>query len=164
MSAKARHLLGLCVLLLAGCDDMVSQPKQTDYSPLVGPARVPTGTVEYGSQEAQAPPLTLALIERGQERYRIYCAPCHSELGDGHGMVVQRGFPQPPSFHIDRLRGAPARYFYNVITNGQGVMYPFADRVAKSDRWAIAAYIRALQRSQDAPLADLPPSEREALP
>ena len=129
MRVNVRHFFGLGVLLFAGCDDMVSQPKQTNYSPLVGPAAVPAGTVEYGSQEAEAPPLTLALIERGQERYRIYCTPCHSELGDGHGMVVQRGFPPPPSFHIDRLRGAPPQYFYDVITNGHGVMYSFADRV-----------------------------------
>lgn len=161
---RTGHLLGCCVLLLAGCDDMVSQPKQTNYSPLVGPAAVPSGTVEYGDQGSQTPALTPALIERGQERYRIYCTACHSELGDGHGMVVQRGFPQPPSFHIDRLREAPARYYYDVITNGHGVMYSFADRVAPSDRWAITAYIRALQRSQNAPVADLTPAERETLP
>jgi mono/diheme cytochrome c family protein len=164
MSAKAQRLLALCVLLLAGCDDMVSQPKQTDYSPLAGPAAVPSGMVEYGSQEPQAPPVTLALIERGQERYRIYCAPCHSELGDGRGMIVERGFPPPPSFHIERLRTAPPQYFYDVITRGHGVMYSFADRIEPNDRWAVAAYIRALQRSEDASPADLPPSERKALP
>ena len=91
---------------------MVSQPKQTNYSPLVGPAAVPAGTVEYGNEEAQSTaPHASRCIERGQERYRIYCTPCHSELGDGHGMVVQRGFPEPPSFHIDRLRAAPAAVF-----------------------------------------------------
>ena len=164
MSAWPRHVLGSCVLLLAGCDDMVTQPKQMNYSPLVGPAATPAGTVQYGSEEAQAPPLTLALIERGQERYRIYCTPCHSELGDGHGMIVQRGFPAPPSFHIDRLRAAPPQYFYDVITNGHGVMYSFADRVEPRDRWAIAAYIRALERSQNASLADLSSSQRAALP
>ena len=164
MSARARRLLGLCVLLLAGCDDMVSQPKQTDYSPLVGPAAVPSDMVEYGSQEPRVPALTLALLERGQERYRIYCAPCHSELGDGRGMIVERGFPPPPSFHIDRLRKAPPQYFYDVITRGHGVMYSFADRVEPNDRWAIAAYIRALQRSEGASLADLSAPERKALP
>ena len=146
MSATQRLLLGLCVFLFAGCDDMASQPKQTSYSPLVGPATVPADTVAYGSQNPEAPPLTLALIERGQERYRIYCAPCHSELGDGRGMIVERGFPPPPSFGIDRLRKAPPQYFYDVITHGHGVMYSFADRVDPNDRWAIAAYIRALQR------------------
>jgi mono/diheme cytochrome c family protein len=145
MSAM-RQLVGLCVLLFAGCDDMASQPKQTSYSPQVGPAAVPADAVEYGSQDSGAPPLTLALIERGQERYRIYCAPCHSELGDGHGMIVERGFPPPPSFDIDRLRKAPPQYFYDVITHGHGVMYSFADRVDPDDRWAMAAYIRALQR------------------
>lgn len=164
MNVKARQLLGLCVLLFAGCDDMVSQPKQGDYSPLVGPAAVPAGTVEYGSQKPRVPPLTLALIERGQERYRIYCAPCHSELGDGRGMIVERGFPPPPSFHIDRLRKAPPQYFYDVITHGLGVMYSFADRVEPNDRWAIVAYIRALQRSEDASPADRPAPERKALP
>ena len=108
----------------------------------------------------EPPPVTLALLERGQERYRIYCTPCHSELGDGRGMIVQRGFPAPPSFHIDRLRAAPPQYFYDVITQGHGVMYAFADRVQPADRWAIAAYIRALQRSQHASLADVPPAER----
>jgi mono/diheme cytochrome c family protein len=110
------------------------------------------------------PPLTLALIERGQDRYRIYCAPCHSELGDGHGMIVQRGFPLPPSFQLDRLRKAPPQYFYDVMTQGYGVMYSFADRVEPNDRWAIAAYIRALQRSEGAPQADLPATEPKALP
>jgi mono/diheme cytochrome c family protein len=120
--------------------------------------------VEYGSQEPRVPALTLALLERGQERYRIYCAPCHSELGDGRGMIVERGFPPPPSFHIDRLRKAPPQYFYDVITRGHGVMYSFADRVEPNDRWAIAAYIRALQRSEGASLADLSAPERKALP
>jgi mono/diheme cytochrome c family protein len=164
MSAKAHHFLGLCMLLFAGCDDMVSQPKQTDYSPLVGPAAVPADTVEYGSQELRVPPVTLALIERGQERYRIYCAPCHSELGDGHGMIVERGFPPPPSFHIDRLRRASPQYFYDVITHGHGVMYSFADRVEPDDRWAIVGYIRALQRSEGASVTDLAAPERKALP
>jgi mono/diheme cytochrome c family protein len=157
-------ILGLCVLLFAGCDDMGSQPKQTDYSPLVGPAAVPADTVEYGSGAVPVPPLTLALLKRGQERYRIYCAPCHSELGDGDGMIVQRGFPPPPSFHTERLRKASLQHFYDVITRGYGVMYPFADRVQPQDRWAIVAYIRALQRSEGESPADLPTSERKSLP
>ena len=89
--------------------------------------------------------------------------PCHSELGDGHGMVVQRGFPAPPSYHIARLREAPVAHFYDVITNGYGAMYSFAYRVQPADRWAIAAYIRALQRSQNAKLADLTPEQKAAL-
>ena len=164
MMSRAIQVLGLCLFLLAGCDDMASQPKQTSYSPQVGPASVPTGTVEYASKAPKVPPVTLALLQRGQERYRIYCTPCHSELGDGHGMVVQRGFPAPSSFHIDRLRGAAPQYFYDVITQGQGVMYSFADRVQPDDRWAIAAYIRALQRSQHASLGELSAQARQALP
>jgi len=98
-------------------------------------------------------PVTLALLERGQQRYEIYCGPCHSPVGDGDGMIARRGFPHPPSYHIDRLRRAPDRHFYDVITNGYGVMYAYGDRVSPQDRWAIVAYIRALQRSQGARLA-----------
>jgi hypothetical protein len=92
-------LLIVALASLGGCDDMSVQPKQKVYSPLAGPAKVPSGTVEYDDKPTRAPPVTLALIERGQERFRIYCTPCHLELGDGHGMIVQRGFPPPPSYH-----------------------------------------------------------------
>jgi mono/diheme cytochrome c family protein len=158
-------LLGVVAALLAlgGCDDMRNQPQQRNYSPLVGPANVPPGTVQFEEKPAPAPPVDLALLQRGQERYRIYCTPCHSELGDGRGMVVQRGFPQPTSYQIDRLREAPPQHFYDVITKGHGAMYSFADRVQPADRWAIAAYIRALQISQDATLADVPPQLRGEL-
>jgi mono/diheme cytochrome c family protein len=149
--------------MLGGCDDMSTQPKQKAYSPLVGPAKVPSATVEYGDRPEQVPPVTLALLQRGQERFRIYCTPCHSELGDGHGMVVQRGFPPPPSYHTDRLRQAPVQHFYDVITNGYGAMYSFADRAQPAYRWAIAAYIRALQRSQNVKVADVPANEQGAL-
>ena len=151
------------LLLLGACDDMTDQPKQKTYSPYVGPAKVPAGTVEFQETPVEAPPVTLALLERGQARFRIYCTPCHSELGDGHGMVVQRGFPPPPSYHTARLRAAPVQHFYDVITNGYGAMYSFANRVQPADRWAIAAYIRALQRSQDATVAEVPAGERGAL-
>jgi mono/diheme cytochrome c family protein len=107
--------------------------------------------------------VTLALIERGQERFRIFCTPCHSELGDGRGMIVQRGFPPPPSYHTDRLREVPVQHFYDVITNGYGAMNSIADRVQPEDRWAIAAYIRALQRSQHATIADVAADQRGAL-
>jgi mono/diheme cytochrome c family protein len=153
MTRALRWMPMLLLAAVAGCDDMTVQPKQQDYSPQVGPAAVPADTVEFGpgAQAAgHAPAVTLALLERGQERYRIYCTPCHSELGDGHGMIVQRGFPAPPSFRIERLRSAPPQYLYDVISNGRGVMYAFADRVAPQDRWAMVAYIRALQRSQGA--------------
>ena len=164
MKRDAVMLIWLWAAMLAGCDDMVDQPKQQAYAPLVGPAPVPGGTIEYDSTPLEAPPVTLALLERGQERYRIYCTPCHSELGDGHGMIVERGFPPPPSYHIDRLREASPQYFYDVITRGHGAMYSFADRVQPRDRWAIAAYIRVLQRSQHASLSDVPAPQRESLP
>ena len=161
-----RAALALAALaLLCGCDDMIHQPKKVAYADArVGPGRLPAGMVDYRSKPAVPPPVTLALIERGQDRFRIYCTPCHSELGDGHGMVVQRGFPPPPSYHIARLRAAPVQHFYDVITNGYGAMYSFAYRVQPIDRWAIAAYIRALQRSQDATVADLTPDQKGALP
>ncbi|MGH8797589.1 MAG: c-type cytochrome [Caldimonas sp.] len=104
-----------------------------------------------------------ALLLRGQERYTIYCMPCHSPAGDGDGPVVRRGFPAPPSYHSERLRHAPDRHYYDVITHGYGVMYPYADRVAPADRWAIVAYIRALQLSQHAPVAALSPELRAQL-
>jgi mono/diheme cytochrome c family protein len=154
-------LLALCLAFLAGCDNMDNQPKQKAYSPLVGPAPVPSDTVEFQSQPVKAPAVTLVLLERGQERYRIYCTPCHSELGDGHGMIVQRGFPPPPSF---QLRSASPQHIYDVITRGYGVMYSFADRVQPADRWAISAYIYALERSQHAALADVPAEQRGRLP
>jgi len=95
-------------------------------------------------------PLTNELLQRGQERYNIYCGVCHGLNGDGDGMIVQRGFPRPPSFHLERLCDAPAGHFYRAITYGYGVMYPYANRVAPEDRWAITAYLRALQLSQGA--------------
>jgi mono/diheme cytochrome c family protein len=101
------------------------------------------------------------LLLRGRERFDIDCTPCHSALGDGHGRVVQRGFPAPPSFHSARLIEAPDRHFYDVISDGYGVMVPYRDRVAPADRWAIVAYIRALQLSQRAPIAALPPALRD---
>lgn len=103
-----------------------------------------------GESYANPLPLTKALLARGQQRFDIYCAPCHGRSGDGAGMVVQRGFPAPPNFHTDRLRQAPDSHFYQVISDGYGVMYPYADRITPRDRWAIVAYVRALQLSQHA--------------
>ena len=93
-------------------------------------------------------PLGAQLMERGQQRYNIYCAPCHARIGDGNGMIVQRGFKHPPSFHQDRLRNAPLGYFYDIMSNGLGAMPDYASQVKPADRWAIVAYIRALQASQ----------------
>ncbi|MBV9891736.1 MAG: cytochrome c [Rhizobacter sp.] len=112
------------------------------------------GEAANAAMSAGAP--TMALLERGRERFEIVCSPCHSVVGDGDGTVVRRGFPRPPSYHQERLRNAPDRHFFDVITNGYGVMYAYADRVAPEDRWAIVAYIRALQLSQHAELARLP--------
>jgi len=111
--------------------------------------------VEAERATANPYPVTMQLLERGRQRYDIYCSPCHSVVGDGDGMVARRGFPRPPSYHIDRLRVAPDRHFYDVITGGYGVMYPYGDRVAPADRWAIVAYIRALQLSQHAARTDV---------
>lgn len=106
---------------------------------------------------------SLTWLRRGQERYTIYCVPCHSAAGDGDGRVVRRGFPAPPSYHLARLLAAPDRHFYDVITQGHGVMPPYADRIEPEDRWAIVAYVRALQLSRRAPADRLPPDLRERL-
>ncbi len=97
-------------------------------------------------------PITFKLLRRGQERYNIYCTPCHGPAGYGHGLIVLHGFSAPPSYHSVRLRLAPDSHFYNVITQGYGQMFSYASRVKPRDRWAIVAYIRALQLSQHAPL------------
>lgn len=107
--------------------------------------------------------VTMAVLTRGQERYAIFCAPCHGYDGAGTGMVVQRGFSPPPSFHSERLRNLPPGYLFDVITNGFGTMYSYGDRVPPADRWAIIAYIRALQLSQNAQVGDVPPEERQQL-
>jgi mono/diheme cytochrome c family protein len=108
-------------------------------------------------------PITAADLARGRERYNIYCSPCHDYTGSGNGMIVQRGFPSPPSFHLDRLRQAPAGHFFEVITNGVGRMYSYAARVAPEDRWRIAAYIRALQLSQHGAMTDVPAAQADEL-
>jgi mono/diheme cytochrome c family protein len=122
-----------------------------------------TGRVNGQLVSAFPEPVTRATLERGRQRFDIYCAVCHGRTGDGQGMIVRRGFPPPPSLHIDRLRDIPVGHFYEVITNGFGVMYPYASRVEPADRWAIAAYIRALQFSQHATLADAEPEQRAKL-
>ncbi len=105
-----------------------------------------------------------AFLLRGQQRYDIYCAPCHGRIGNGLGMIVRRGFKQPPSYHIDRLRAAPVGHIFDVISNGYGAMLNYASQVQPRDRWAITAYIRALQYSQNAPLAQLSPDARAKVP
>jgi len=162
------------LLLLAGCDEMSHQPRYDSYekSGLFADGKAlqapPDGTVARDAESledalSRRPALTAALLARGRERFGVYCTPCHDAAGYGEGTVPARGFPQPPSFHVERLRAAPARYFVDVITNGHGVMYSYADRVAPADRWAIAAYIRALQLSQNAAASDLSADERRRL-
>jgi mono/diheme cytochrome c family protein len=114
-------------------------------------------------------PITAEDLRRGRERYDIYCSPCHGYAGYGDGMIVQRGFPTPPSYHSDRLRKMPAGHFFDVMTNGFGMMFSYASRVDVDDRWRIVAYIRALQLSQHAPASEMPassarPSPQSAVP
>ncbi len=108
-------------------------------------------------------PIAKADIERGQERFNIYCSPCHGRLGDGNGMIVMRGFRQPPSYYSDRLVKSPVGHFFDVITNGYGAMPSYASRVTPDDRWRVIAYIRALQLSESAKLSDVPADQRDKL-
>jgi len=177
----------LFALALAGCRyDMQDQPR---YEPLesstffddgrasrapvagtVARGHLDEDTVFFAGVEANGAmvtaipmPVDRALLDRGRERYDIYCSPCHDRVGGGAGMIVQRGYKQPPTFHDDRMRSLPPGYYYNVIRNGFGVMPSYAAQVPANDRWAIVAYIRALQRSQNATLADVPESQRGKL-
>jgi mono/diheme cytochrome c family protein len=178
-------LIAIALFLVACRPDMMNQPKakplsESDFFSNGANARQPPAhtvargdaredTAFYTGQTngiyvTQLPvKLTRELMIRGRERFEAICAECHDRTGSGNGMVVQRGFPQPPSLHVDRLRNAPIGHFFNVITNGYGVMYSYATRVEPEDRWAIAAYIRALQLSHDAKLPDVDPGERARL-
>jgi len=122
-----------------------------------------TGKVGGNLVDTLPLPLTEELLARGEERFNIFCSPCHDRTGNGNGMVVQRGFRAPPSYHIGRLRQAPIGHFFDVMTHGFGAMPDYAAQVPPRDRWAIAAYIRALQLSQNATLADVPLQERQQL-
>lgn len=131
-----------------------------------GPARdllLEEGRVNGRLAESFPFPVTRAVLERGRERYEITCAVCHDRAGGGDGMIVRRGFPRPPSFHERRLREAPPGLFVATMANGVGAMFPYADRVEPRDRWAIAAYIRALQLRERFPAAALTSVERKAL-
>lgn len=108
-------------------------------------------------------PVTAEVMARGQERFNVFCSPCHGRTGQGNGMVVQRGFRAPPSYHDERLRNAPVGYYFDVMTNGFGAMPDYATQVPVPDRWAIAAYIRALQFSQRATVNEVPADRRAAL-
>ncbi|MFZ3217772.1 MAG: cytochrome c [Candidatus Acidiferrales bacterium] len=186
--ARAARAVGLAALalVLVGCRmDMHEQPKYLPYEPTtffddgrserpVVPGTVARGQLrldellytgkENGALSDRFPfPITRQDLERGRERYNIYCTPCHDYTGSGRGVVVQRGFQQPPSYHIDRLRQAPVGHFFDVMTNGFGAMYSYASRIEPEDRWRIAAYIRVLQRSQHATLDDVPEAKRQQL-
>ena len=188
MTNTSRALLtacaAACLFFGTGCDllkqDMANQPKNRPLSPSPsfedGRSERPLveNTVARGSlanDELFVPkdsnnfplPVNLELLERGEERYKIFCTPCHGLQGDGNGMVAMRGMKQPPSYHQDRLRNAPNGYYYDNITNGFGQMLGYAAQIPPRDRWAIIAYIRALQLSRNAKVADLPAELREKL-
>lgn len=183
---RALPLLLSIIPLVAACRrDMMNQPKakplsESDFFSDQANARpIPPHTVAWrnarendafytgltnGTYITELPvKLTPALMARGRERFEAMCAECHDRTGSGNGMVVLRGFPQPPSYHVPRLRNAPIGHFFDVITNGYGVMYSYATRVEPEDRWAIAAYIRALQLSHNANASDLAVAEQQKL-
>ena len=176
-------------LTLVGCSrlDMQDQPKfkpqrgsdffadgrsnRPEVDGTIARGSLDEDTAYYDGKDAQGNdiaefPLAVdkAFIERGQQRYDAYCSPCHGRIGNGLGMIVRRGFKQPPSYHIDRLRTAPVGHFYDVVTNGYGAMLNYAAQVQVRDRWAIVAYIRALQYSQNANVNDLSADARVKVP
>jgi mono/diheme cytochrome c family protein len=171
------------LLALAGCrQDMQDQPRfkplaQSDFYADLRSARPPVeGTMargqlhedtyfytgKIGTNPGDYMPFAVSeeALGRGRERYDIYCAPCHSRLGDGNGVIVQRGYRRPPSYHDERLRKAPLGYFFDVMTNGFGAMPDYASQIAPRDRWCIVAYIRALQLSQGATANDVPEGQK----
>jgi hypothetical protein len=176
-----RAVLAAALFLVAGCSlkqDMAEQPKDrplwpSDFfsdgrsaRPLVENT-VPRGALVLDEltvpKDSNAFPLPLnkELLDRGENRYKIFCSPCHGLQGDGNGMVALRGMKHPPSYHQDRLRQAPNGYIYDVITNGFGAMLSYSAQVPPHDRWAIVAYLRALQLSRNAKISELPPDIRE---
>jgi cytochrome c553 len=172
---KMIFILGILALPLIGCEDphnsMGEQPKYATYQPSdffadgmserpPVPGTVPRNALAVSSDQMPFP-VTGRVIARGQQQFDIYCAVCHGRLGNGEGMIVQRGLVRPPSFHIDRLKNSPDSHFYNVISNGYGAMFSYNDRVAPEQRWEIVAYIRALQAAAD--VANAPPQVRREL-
>jgi hypothetical protein len=189
MSKVSQAAVVLAAMSLAGCArlDMQDQPKYKPQRPsdFFADGRSdrpePEGTVARGSldddtayyegkdaagKDIEAFPIAVdrVFVVRGQQRFDAFCAPCHGRIGNGLGMIVRRGFKQPPSYHIDRLRNAPVGHFYDVITNGYGAMLNYSQQVNVRDRWAIVAYIRALQYSQNASVNDLPAEARNRIP
>jgi len=188
VSNTSRFLAAACaaasLIFGGGCQylrqDMANQPKNRPLSPseFFGDGRSERPLVEnavargaIADDELLVPkdsnafplPVNQKLLERGEERYKIFCTPCHGLQGDGNGMISMRGMKHPPSFHQDRLRQAPNGYFFDNITNGFGAMYGYSAQIPPRDRWAIIAYVRALQLSRNAKAADLPAELREKL-
>ena len=178
-------VLAVLVMLAACRQQMADQPR---YDPLEASsffadglsARAPVeGTVARGQLREDAQlfnggtdtalatdfpfPITSEVLHRGQERYDIYCAPCHDRIGTGNGMIVRRGYARPPSYHTDILRRQPVGHFFRVISRGMGAMPSYSSQISAADRWAIIAYIRSLQLSQNAALADVPPEQRQQI-
>jgi len=175
-------------LFLGGCrQDMQDQPKYKPQRPsdffadgrsgrpelegTVARGELNADTAFYSGKDEKGDDVAVfpvavdkAFLQRGQQRYEIYCAPCHGRIGNGLGMIVRRGFKQPPSYHIDRLRNAPVGHYYDVISNGYGAMLNYSQQVQPRDRWAIVAYIRALQYSQNANINDLTADARAKVP
>lgn len=185
--------VALCLVLLAGCGDLLAfrrwmydQPKAIPFRgsevfadgrsmrPLV-PGTVAVDTVQDQSEffytgltngqevDALPFPVTREVLDRGQQQYNVYCVPCHGLSGYGNGMVARRGGTPPANYHSDYLRTKPLSHYYVVMTNGYRNMYSYADKITPEDRWAIAAYIRALQLSQNATLNDVPPDQQSQL-
>lgn len=178
------------MLVLAGCrQDMHNQPRVGGNRSLRGSdffsdgrseRELPQGTVARGQLREDTyfytgkvganvglvfpMPVTRQVLERGEQRFNVYCTPCHSALGNARGMIVRRGFQQPTSFHDERLRNAPVGHFFDVMTMGFGAMPDYSAQITPEDRWAVVAYIRALQLSQHASLTDVPEQERGKMP
>jgi len=188
MTDASRFLMTACaaasLLIASGCQylkqDMANQPKNRPLSPSDffedGRSERPIleNTVAHGAVAEDALfvpkdsnsfplPVTAQLLQRGQERYKIFCSPCHGLQGDGNGLVAMRGMKHPPTYHQDRLRQAPNGYFFDNITNGFGAMYGYSAQIPPADRWAIIAYIRALQLSRNAKVSDLPAELQQQL-
>jgi mono/diheme cytochrome c family protein len=172
---KHRHIVPLLLLLtVATCaqEDMFDQDRPAPWGQFPSLPHDMTmqppvaGTVARNAPDVPVPQpavITEAMLLRGQQRFNIDCVPCHGAAGDGQGMIVQRGFPKPPALFSDKLLTAKAQHFYDVITNGHGVMYSYADRVPSADRWAIVAYVRALQRTQREPVVSLNEQDKQHL-
>jgi mono/diheme cytochrome c family protein len=146
-------------------DGRSSRPREADTIAFsAGPlAESSSGRQGVIPTPPNGPTYTTAALKHGRQEFEIYCAPCHGSAGDGDGYITRRGFPHPPTYHSKALRNAPDALFFDVITHGYGIMYPYGDRLTPVDRWDVVAYIRALQLAGHAPLSDVPPAQRQRL-